>query len=49
MEKPGHLTIERIAAECGFGAVSTFYAAFQRIRGGPPSAFRAKVRTAAGE
>jgi LacI family transcriptional regulator len=29
-------TIERIAAECGFGAVSTFHAAFQRISSTSP-------------
>ena len=42
-------TIERIAAESGFGAVSTFHAAFQRITGHSPALFREKFQAAASE
>jgi AraC family transcriptional regulator, melibiose operon regulatory protein len=39
-------TVERIALDCGFGAVSRFYAAFKRLCGVTPRQYRRQTETA---
>lgn len=46
MELNPQTTIESVAAGCGFGSATTFYAAFQRITGVSPSAYRKALKTA---
>jgi LacI family transcriptional regulator len=40
LSMPQKRTIEQIAAECGFGTATTFYAAFRRMTGQSPASFR---------
>ncbi len=40
MKRNPKMAMESVGAECGFGSATTFHAAFQRITGMAPSAFR---------
>jgi LacI family transcriptional regulator len=40
LQVPGKRSVEQIAAECGFGTATTFYAAFRRVTGQSPASFR---------
>ena len=42
MEMPEKRTAEQTALECGFGTSKAFYAAFRRVTGESPGAFRKK-------
>jgi LacI family transcriptional regulator len=44
LQLPERRTIEETALACGFGTPATFYAAFQRVTGESPAAFRKKLR-----